>query len=150
MDNRRGTYALILACQGSSSVQIGRLGTVTLEPGWFVYIGSAFGMGGLAARLHHHLHSSASPRWHLDYLRGYLLAREAWVSAEPLHQEHAWAQACLRLPGATIPLARFGASDCACPAHFFRFAEKPDLLRFTSLLGLPGMGNGMLETLDFA
>jgi len=36
-----------------------------------------------------------------------------------------WAQACLRLPGARIPLPRFGASDCACPSHLFHFDHQP-------------------------
>lgn len=150
MDNRPGTYALILACQNHSVVQIGRLGKLLLAPGWTIYIGSAFGAGGVAARLRHHLHSNAAPRWHLDYLRGHLLPCQAWVSTAPIRQEHAWAQACLRLPGATIPLARFGASDCACPAHFFALSHKPDPARFSDLLEQFGAGGGMLEIAEIA
>jgi len=120
-----GTYALVFLCQQPARVVVGRLGWVTLEPGWLIYIGSAFGSGGLAARLRHHLHSAAAPRWHLDYLRPHLAAREVWYSTAAIRQECDWAQACLRLPGARIPLARFGASDCACPSHLFHFDEKP-------------------------
>ncbi len=49
--NKPGTYALVLACQKTGRVRIGRLGVLALQPGFYVYVGSAFGSGGLAARL---------------------------------------------------------------------------------------------------
>ena len=35
--------------------------------------------------------------------------------------EHEWAKCLGMLPGASIPLAGFGASDCACDSHPFFF-----------------------------
>jgi hypothetical protein len=30
-----------------------------------------------------------------------------------------------QLPGMTIPVPRFGSSDCRCPAHLVYFGERP-------------------------
>ncbi len=48
-----GNYALLLSCNQNRPVQIGRLGTLQLQPGTYVYVGSAFGPGGLCSRLAH-------------------------------------------------------------------------------------------------
>ena len=44
---RPGTYALILLCASNARIQIGRLGKMHLQTGYYVYLGSAFGPGGL-------------------------------------------------------------------------------------------------------
>ena len=54
MTAQPGTYVLVLASQRTDPVRIGRLGTLALKPGVFIYVGSAFGPGGLAARIRHH------------------------------------------------------------------------------------------------
>jgi Domain of unknown function DUF123 len=64
-----GTYALVLRCSTTRTVRIGRIGTIRLMPGWYVYIGSAFGPGGLRARIGHHTARAARPHWHIDHLR---------------------------------------------------------------------------------
>ncbi len=61
-----GTYALVLACAVANRIRIGRLGLLRLRPGSYVYVGSAFGPGGLHARISHHQHVTQSPRWHVD------------------------------------------------------------------------------------
>ncbi len=52
-------------------LEIGRLGSFNIIPGFYAYVGSAFGPGGLRARIRHHLESVAQPHWHIDYLLGY-------------------------------------------------------------------------------
>lgn len=44
-----GTYALVLASSKASSVRIGGLSILRLQPGFYVYVGSALGPGGLCA-----------------------------------------------------------------------------------------------------
>jgi Uri superfamily endonuclease len=66
MTSRPGTYALILACRRTGAVRVGRLGTMQLQPGAYAYVGSAFGTGGLEARLRHHLLPASQPDWHID------------------------------------------------------------------------------------
>jgi Uri superfamily endonuclease len=41
--------------------------------------------------------------------------------------EHAWAQILQHAPGAGLPIKGFGSSDCACPAHLFRFESTPEV-----------------------
>lgn len=131
---RAGTYVLILRLDADHMLPIGRLGTFTLRAGWYTYVGSAFGGGGLAGRLKHHLMPAPRPHWHIDYLRAAAPVIAVWWIADEHPYEHEWAAALQRSPGATIPIPRFGASDCRCPAHLFHFPASPD----PALLNLPG------------
>lgn len=125
-----GTYALILKACRSRRVNIGRLGRLHVEQGFYVYVGSAFGPGGLQARLAHHFRRSPRPRWHIDYLKPHTRIAAAWVTEDPLHREHQWAAALAGMPGAKIHLRRFGASDCRCASHLFHFHAPPSPARF--------------------
>jgi hypothetical protein len=40
---KHGTYALILVSSSDRLIQIGKLGQLLLQPGYYVYAGSAFG-----------------------------------------------------------------------------------------------------------
>lgn len=120
-----GTYILVLRVDRPCTVAVGKLGTATLTPGWLLYAGSAFGPGGLAARLRHHLRPAARPHWHIDYLRTALDLCEIWACASPQRLEHRFASILQAAPGSSIPLPRCGASDCRCAAHLFHFAARP-------------------------
>jgi hypothetical protein len=49
-------------------------------------------------------------------------------------REHQWADALEQLTGASIPLARFGASDCGCRAHLVHTEVEPSLSEFLRTL----------------
>ena len=53
----KGTYALLLACHSAASLQVGRWGLLHTLPGNYIYVGSAFGPGGLESRLSRHFRS---------------------------------------------------------------------------------------------
>jgi len=57
-DRRPGTYALVLRLARATTIHVGALGAVDFAPGWYVYVGSALGPGGLAARVNRHLSRS--------------------------------------------------------------------------------------------
>ena len=120
-----GTYILLLHVDSPCNITVGRLGAATLAPGFLLYVGSAFGPGGLAGRLRHHLRPAARPHWHIDYLRAALAVVEVWLCPGPQRLEHHVALALHAAPGSSIPLPRCGASDCTCPAHLFAFAVRP-------------------------
>ena len=103
------------------TIAIGSLGIMNIEPGVYLYLGSAFGPGGLRARLSRHAARSKVQRWHIDYLRPRVSLVCAWFSTSTLHLEHDWAARALVLATGRIPLPRFGASDCSCPSHLIRF-----------------------------
>ena len=130
MKSEPGTYALILKCKSNDTVQIGRLGQIELRPGYYIYIGSAFGPGGIKARVERHWRVDKRKHWHIDYLREYVTPVKAWVSYETERLEHEWAQILFDMPEMT-PIQGFGCSDCGCYSHLFYLPKPPDLSSFT-------------------
>jgi Uri superfamily endonuclease len=130
MDARPGTYALILRSDSAVRVRIGRLGVLAATRGYYVYIGSAFGPGGLAARLAHHQRPPRRPHWHIDYLRLHARLIEIWFTHDAQPREHLWADLIGAMRSAMIPLPGFGCSDCRCPSHLFHFARRPSFRSF--------------------
>ena len=129
-----GTYALILFADANRSISIGKLGRFTVPPGFYVYVGSACGPGGLSARIAHHEKISRRPHWHMDYLRPALHLKEVWYSYDARGHEHQWANAMGCLKGATRPIVRFGSSDCRCTSHLFAFSVRPSIRLFRDML----------------
>jgi Uri superfamily endonuclease len=132
IEPKPGTYALILSCATNVCIQIGRLGTMQLERGCYVYVGSALGPGGLRARIAHHQKLSTRPHWHIDYLRTHTRLYSVWLRYDGRRHEHQWARAIQKANGATIPLPGFGASDCGCPSHLYFFKWCPHQTSFRS------------------
>jgi len=120
-----GTYALVLACSNPIRIRVGALGEVGLDAGYLVYVGSAFGPGGLAGRLRHHLRPVRRPRWHVDYLREQASLVGVWCASGPRSLEHEWATAFANIRGFTAPHRGLGASDCACDTHLLHSRRRP-------------------------
>ena len=133
-----GTYALILCSETGQRIAVGRLGTMEVRPGWYMYIGSAFGPGGLAGRMRHHLAPAPKVHWHIDYLRRAAPIESIWYTTGVDQREHEWAGIFAAWPGATIALPGFGASDCRCPAHLFHLAAAPCLADFQRRAAVQG------------
>ncbi|MDJ0868004.1 MAG: GIY-YIG nuclease family protein [Myxococcota bacterium] len=129
-DARPGTYALVLTAARARAVQVGCLGTLRVEPGCYVYAGSAFGPGGVRGRLAHHTGAIHRAHWHVDFLRRATRLAEVWYTHDPSRREHAWARVLAGLPGAAVALAGFGASDCRCPAHLVHLPRVPSVAAF--------------------
>jgi Uri superfamily endonuclease len=98
----------------------------------YVYVGSAWGPGGLAARVRRHIQGGKTRRWHIDYLRQWAHPVALWLAPNE-HVECTWVGHLLGLPGARVIVPRFGASDCRCAAHLIYF----DTVPFDSIV-LPG------------
>ena len=122
MDASPGTSALVLQSARRVSVTVGRLGAITLSPGTYVYVGSAFGPGGLAARVGRHCRRRKPLRWHIDYVREHMAPLRVACDTSGEKLEHRWAH-CLAAQAREIP--DFGSSDCACPSHFFQCDGPP-------------------------
>ena len=139
MQSAPGIYALIMSLHESRRIRIGKFGKFDFDPGWYVYVGSAHGQGGLKRRTDHHLRCDKRRKhWHVDYIRPFATIGEIWFSLVPASWEHDWVWTMMRMHGATVPVARFGARDCkrGCEAHFFQLRNRPfpaefraDLLR---------------------
>ena len=120
-----GTYILVLENRRRRRIRVGRVGEWDFARGWYLYVGSAFGPGGVAARCGHHRRISPRPRWHIDYLRAECRLAQIWFSHDPLRREHQWAGLLAEQLGLQQPVPGFGASDCRCGSHLFISAVKP-------------------------
>ncbi len=135
-----GAYALQFSLPLAEELAIGRFGVVHLPAGEYIYLGSARGPGGLRVRLGRHLGPPPSNRrWHIDGLHAiaqasaycYILDRDDESNSDPGAPPRAieclWSQALTALPGATVPMRGFGASDCrqGCRAHLVAFPPAP-------------------------
>ena len=125
MQPRPGTYALVLSASCERIIAVGKKGPLQLQPGFYVYVGSAFGPGGLKARIDHHCRKTTRPHWHIDYLASALKLKEVWYTSDPIHREHQWAGTFSNIRGASVPLTGFGSSDCRCRSHLFFFKSIP-------------------------
>ena len=135
MKSDPGTYALILQCDSKVSAQIGHWGQIEILPGYYLYIGSAFGPGGVRARVSRHLRKDKSKHWHIDYLREFVAPLEVWISYEPERFEHQWAETFYKMYG-MIPIQGFGCSDCKCYSHLFYTAITPDFISFSNRINV--------------
>lgn len=133
-----GTYVLALWLDAPRTISIGRLGKFEFPSGWYLYVGSARGPGGLQARLLRHWRRVASGKrahWHVDHLREYAVWGGAWACCSGQRLECTWADALRHRSDAKIVARGFGASDCRCPTHLVRVASVPDENWFASTLG---------------
>jgi Uri superfamily endonuclease len=124
-DNTRGTYALVVHLANDCTIEVGSLGRFEFMSGFYVYIGSAFGPGGVAARINHHLRKSDRPWWHIDYLRRASTITAVLFCRSEFPVEHQWAAVVAQMNHARIPVSGFGSSDCECPSHLCFFSRKP-------------------------
>jgi Uri superfamily endonuclease len=128
-----GTYLLMMRLDSDlDALQVGRLGVFGFAAGYYLYVGSAFGPGGLPARLAYHARRvKLRPHWHIDYLRPHARLLEAWSVSGAPPLERAWVQALEHLPGVAVPVPGFGARDTARRAHLFYAPRRPGTRQLT-------------------
>jgi sugar fermentation stimulation protein A len=126
-----GSYLLVLQLGRERLLEIGGLGKVQLQKGFYIYVGSA--MRNLRARIERHRRKRKGMRWHIDWLRQ---VADGFLSL-PIRSSQRWecriAQALSAIvkPGPS----GFGSSDCRCPTHLFWTEEDPlGMEAFHSLL----------------
>lgn len=133
LDANPGTYVLSLQSDQRRSLRVGRR-EVVIESGYYLYVGSAFGPGGVRARISRHNRCSKPKHWHVDYLREVSILLRAWISYQSNRLEHVWANRLLNEPGLEA-VTGFGCSDCRCDSHLFFASELPDLKWFAGCVG---------------
>ncbi|WP_316365726.1 GIY-YIG nuclease family protein [Candidatus Thiodiazotropha sp. CDECU1] len=134
MKTESGTYAILLRTDENSAVEIGRWGVLHVRPGYYLYVGSAFGPGGVRGRVSRHCRESKSKHWHIDYLREMAIIESVWYSHSQTRLEHRWAKALAKWSKAES-LPGFGCSDCNCDSHLFYFRQAPTLAGLAKTLG---------------
>jgi Uri superfamily endonuclease len=123
----KGIYLLMLRLDATlPDLAVGRLGRFACAAGYYFYIGSAFGAGGIAARLAYHERPvKPRPRWHIDYLRAHARLVESWSIGTGARIECCWAGALAGAPDMSVPIPGFGASDTDCASHLLYAARRP-------------------------
>ena len=134
MESIPGTYALILRNRERSTIQVGRTHEIEVEPGYYIYIGSAFGLGGVRTRVNRHCRKTKPKHWHIDYLREFTAVLGAWVSYGPNRLEHIWAQTLCSMAGVTL-VPSFGCTDCDCLSHLYFSSVAPSFTLYSKLMG---------------
>ncbi len=130
-------YIVLTRVPRRTKLSVGSLGTVTIERGWYAYVGSA--ARAREARVARHLAREKPLRWHADYLFTMFPAAHAWL-VDGAVGECDLAGALAALPGAQRLPRRFGAGDCRCAGHLVRFARRPlrrDLAAAARAAGAP-------------
>ena len=106
-----------------------------LQRGWYLYMRSTFGPGGLGARLRRHLRTDKTKYWQLDTLVAHCGVAEIWYRCEIRHLESIWAQALLSHQDTVIPLAGFGASDSRGSSRLVWVCSGKEVNRVRRILG---------------
>ena len=147
LNSTPGTYALILALEAPTELQIGCLGRIQFDAPFYLYFGSAFGPGGLKARITHHLQPARRAHWHIDYLRQEAEVLGAWYSSDRARLECMWANMALTHRGVSL-VPRFGSSDCRCESHLLAVNKRPSLSAFRRRLNEVRPGCGRIRKLE--
>ena len=115
-----GAYVAALRLAAPIEVRLGRAAPIDLPAGRYLYCGSAYGPGGLRARLGRHFRRDKSIRGHVDQLTTAGAVLGAWAIVDGDECE-----LVRRLGFLLAPIAGFGASDCpSCRSHLLRWPQR--------------------------
>jgi len=117
LPTRAGTYVLVLHLARPARLRVGAFGRCDFPAGWYLYVGSARGPGGLAGRVGRHLRASPKRHWHIDSLRRVAPVEGMWWREGDERRECEWARAIGAWEGVESIVPGFGASDCGCETH---------------------------------
>ena len=136
-----GAYLLVVEVRRSLRIEVGALGWLRFRKGCYLYVGSARGPGGIAARVGRHLRRDKPLRWHIDYLVARAPITAVWHACAAEALEPLWAA---RLEGWSPPILGivpgFGASDSQAGSHLFHARVEPPVRALREILEVPGGG----------
>jgi Uri superfamily endonuclease len=122
--SEKGIYCLIFENQ-ACRLEVGKKGEFLFPAGFYIYVGSALGPGGLKRVIRHiklSRNKDRKPRWHVDYIN--LSPSFRLVSAIcALTSARLECELACRIGGNLAP--GFGCTDCKCSSHLFYRKECP-------------------------
>ncbi|GAB6076478.1 GIY-YIG nuclease family protein [Desulfurobacterium crinifex] len=120
----KGTYCILFVIDTLSfKVKSGK--QFSLKKGIYVYVGSAFGSGGLRKRISRHLKKEKKKHWHLDFIStdNSFKVLEIWI----IEDKKVECSLANLISETEKPIIGFGSTDCNCPSHLFRVSEIENL-----------------------
>ncbi|WP_457754764.1 GIY-YIG nuclease family protein [Thermovibrio ammonificans] len=129
----KGSYCLIFRLTESTEVETKGGKRFTLEAGIYCYAGSAFGPGGVEARVSRHLRREKKLKWHIDFVTT-LRCFEPEVVAV-LEGKRAECLIAGELSKLGEPVKGFGSTDCKCPSHLIKLESPQSAYRLLEKLG---------------
>jgi len=125
----KGAYILEFEFTMSHSpicLEVGKLGNIVLEKGYYYYIGSA--RGGLRGRLIRHFTGEGKVHWHIDYLTKLIMPVRAFYVVSEKKIENKLALILSRI--CTPMVKGFGSSDVrSSVTHLFYSKKQMKFLR---------------------
>lgn len=117
-----GSYLLVLKNENKKRIQVGKLGTVSFEKGYYVYAGSA--LRGLDSRVSRHARKRKKVFWHIDFIAPYHMSIERIFTIRGTDKiEPKMVKGLQSICNDHIK--GFGASDSKAESHLFFFKKPP-------------------------
>ena len=114
LDENFGIYFLLIYLPKSCKIEVGKLGKINFDRGYYVYLGSA--QRNLLQRLLRHLRKNKKLHWHIDYLLQHGKIIKIFISSLPKKYEEIIARECSNI----FPcISCFGSSDTKAKSHLF-------------------------------
>ncbi len=110
----KGTYVLLLKNTDTVEIQIGKLGRIEFEGGFYAYVGSA--LNSLEGRIGRHLSEEKKLHWQVDYFLKEIGIEEVLYAEGDRKKECDIAE---NLDNSFDSVEGFGSSDCDCESHLF-------------------------------
>jgi Uri superfamily endonuclease len=120
----KGLYLLVLRLKKSEHLSVGRLPKTTFLPGIYLYVGRS--KKGLAGRIRRHLRKEKKLFWHIDYFLQKAEIDDVWWKANNFDECQVANHITTHLEESSIPLKKFGSSDCRCPGHLIFIPDNLD------------------------
>jgi Uri superfamily endonuclease len=121
----KGSYVLEFQLESPLTLRIGALGSFSLEPGSYYYVGSA--LNGLKARLRRHILGIGKTHWHIDYLTKVIRPSRVWFTISSVRQENQIADTLAASLGIALP--GFGCSDSrTAKTHLFKSTTSVNMI----------------------
>ncbi|MFO7991667.1 MAG: GIY-YIG nuclease family protein [Thermoplasmata archaeon] len=138
----KGIYLLVIELDHDEHIEVGSLGELEFQNGLYVYVGSA--QNGVESRVKRHLRDEKKKHWHIDYLLDHAEISKVYALQGDKKDECATARYVNYI---ATPVPDFGASDCSCNSHLFRYEGKRKYL-YEGIENLPGVEEMKLESLQ--
>ncbi len=99
---------------------------IVLLAGYYFYVGSAFGSGGLRARLSRHLRNKKKIHWHIDQLTSLKETVIKGIMINLRAKNECLLSQIMHSIAELEPITNFGNSDCRanCQSHLYRWIDE--------------------------